>query len=97
NTYIHRLIYIGQHSFGQNPTVQQFFEDIIKSVNIQDPDESLTGFLLHYEHLFIHIVEGSQATILRHLRRIFKAIDEGKAQLETMKVLITCHNIYQVG
>jgi hypothetical protein len=56
-TYLHRIIYVGEHSFSENPTVKQFFEGIIMKVNSQDPDEILTGFMLYYYRLFVHIVE----------------------------------------
>lgn len=56
-TYMHRIIYVGKHSFGEDPTVKQFFEGVIRKVNAQDFDEVLTGFLLCYQHLFVHIVE----------------------------------------
>ncbi|KDR23565.1 testis-expressed protein 47-like isoform X2 [Zootermopsis nevadensis] len=92
-TYLHRVIYVGEHSFSENPTMKQFFEGIIMEVNSQDPDEILTGFLLYYHKLFVHIVEGSEATILRHLRRVYALIDGGEARLGTMRVLIVCHNI----
>ncbi|KAJ9594709.1 hypothetical protein L9F63_013983 [Diploptera punctata] len=94
-TYLHRIIYIGVHHFTRQPTVEKFFEDIVIQVNDQELDEFLTGFLLYYEEHFIHVVEGSQGTILRHLRRIFTALSMGTASLETMKVLIACHNIKQ--
>jgi hypothetical protein len=58
-TYLHHIIYVGEHSFSENPTVKQFFEGIIRKVNSQDPDEILTGFMLYYDRLFVHIVEVS--------------------------------------
>jgi hypothetical protein len=48
---------VGKHSFGDNPTVKEFFEGIIRTVNAEDFDEVLAGFLLCYEHILVHIVE----------------------------------------
>jgi hypothetical protein len=48
---------VGKHRFGDNPTVKEFFEGIIRKENAEDFDEVLTGFLLCYRHIFIHIVE----------------------------------------
>jgi hypothetical protein len=45
-TYLHRIVYVGKHSFGDNPTVKEFFGGIIRKVNAEDFDEFLTGFLL---------------------------------------------------
>jgi hypothetical protein len=58
-TYLHRIIYVGEHSFRDDPTVKQLFEEIIMDLNSQDPDEILTGFLLCYDGFLIHILEVS--------------------------------------
>jgi ABC-type sulfate transport system substrate-binding protein len=56
-TYLHRTVYAEKHSFGDNPTVKEFFERIMRKVNAEDFDEVLTGFLLCYRHIFVHIVK----------------------------------------
>jgi hypothetical protein len=48
---------VGEHNFCENPTVTQFFEEIIRKVNAEDFDYVLTGFLLCYKHAFVHILE----------------------------------------
>jgi hypothetical protein len=58
-TYLHRIIYVGGHRCGDDPTVKQRFEEIIMDANSQDPDEVLTGFLLCYDGLFVHVLEVS--------------------------------------
>jgi hypothetical protein len=58
-TYLHRIIYVGEHSCGDDPRVKQRFERIITDVNRQDPDEVLTGLLLCYDGLFLHVLEVS--------------------------------------
>lgn len=58
-TYLHRITYVGEHSFRDDPTVQQLYGEIIRDVNSEDPDEILTGFLLCYDGFFVHILEVS--------------------------------------
>ncbi|XP_023713042.1 testis-expressed protein 47 [Cryptotermes secundus] len=94
-TYLHRITYVGEHSFRDDPTVKQLYEEIIRDMNSEDPDEILTGFLLCYDEFFVHILEGSEEMILRHLHRIYALVDGGEARLGTMKLLIACHNVRQ--
>jgi hypothetical protein len=58
-TSLHRIIYVGEQSFRDDPTVKQLFEEIITDVNSEDPDEILTGFLLCYDGIIVHILEVS--------------------------------------
>ncbi|XP_069692566.1 testis-expressed protein 47-like isoform X2 [Periplaneta americana] len=94
-TYLHRLVYIGSHRFVESPTVYEFFESIVRNVNEKATDASLSGFLLYYARLFVHMVEGPEVLILRHLRRVYSCVEAGEERLGDMRVLIACHHIRQ--
>lgn len=58
-THLHRVIYIGGHCSVGSPALQQLLQEVIAQANSEDPDENLTGFLLCYDRVFVHVLEVS--------------------------------------
>nr|CAI5833950.1 unnamed protein product [Callosobruchus analis] len=89
-TFIHRVIYAGKHkSSTQLPII---FKTIINGVNNEYYRERLTGFLLIYSTFFIHVVEGSEDAILKHLSILLESPDHSDCVGET-KLLIQISNV----
>lgn len=90
--YVNRLFYIGKHTFadamGEN--VCDFFHQIVTDINSKYCDESLTGFLLYYPQFFCHVIEGSEDSIHKHLRRVIK-----EPRFGTCKIICVYHHINQ--
>ena len=70
-TYVHRLIYIGEHYFNVSSVknINEVFESIIKRINDYCHDEKLTGYLLHYDHYFCHVIEVFQFVVVLNVVR----------------------------
>lgn len=54
--YVHRIIYVGQHSF-KDCRIKEVMHKIIDDINLGYCDEKLTGLLLYYDTFFCHMVE----------------------------------------
>ncbi|XP_065162036.1 uncharacterized protein [Atheta coriaria] len=96
NIYVHRIIYVGTHTFSETDAdnIGKHFRANIEQVNAMYCEEFLTGFLLHYTRHFIHVLDGSEDSIKKHLDLLFST-KETKDRLETVKVLVAYHNINQ--
>lgn len=57
-TYLHRIIYIGEHTFQDQEHITSVFNDIIKNINDgYYNQEILTGLLVHYSKYFSSLIE----------------------------------------
>ncbi|XP_038206255.1 testis-expressed protein 47-like [Zerene cesonia] len=70
-TYALRMIYTGEHTMTKQEIIQQF-EQTIHDVNASYCEINVHGLLLVYDSYFVHIVEGSEDTVYRHLRFLFQ-------------------------
>nr|CAH7768499.1 unnamed protein product [Callosobruchus chinensis] len=90
-TYIHRIIYIGEHS-----SVPELPSMIATTMNLVDdqPDnaEKLTGFLLVYQKFFVHMVEGSEDMINEHIGTMLRKYASTK-EIRNMKLLIQVSHV----
>ncbi|XP_050672128.1 uncharacterized protein LOC126970324 [Leptidea sinapis] len=66
-TYAIRFIYTGEHCLPKEELIQQF-EELMTDVNSVYCEVNVHGLLLVYDGYFVHIVEGSEDTVHRHLR-----------------------------
>ncbi|CAH0547979.1 unnamed protein product [Brassicogethes aeneus] len=91
-TFIHRLIYIGEHCFKEPDELASLYEKIIYEINTSNlVDERQTGFLLFYPKFFVIIIDGSGNSICKHLKDIAKY----RENLPKLKVLVFIHNVNQ--
>ncbi|XP_063382071.1 uncharacterized protein LOC134668554 [Cydia fagiglandana] len=70
-TYGIRMIYIGEHKAPREAMIEQIGKTV-DAVNGGYCDMKVTGLLLVYDSYFVHIVEGSEDTVHRLLRFLFK-------------------------
>lgn len=56
-TFLHRIIYVGEHKFESYEQAKDVFYGTIKKCNEAYCIEKLSGFLLYYNRFFIHVVE----------------------------------------
>ncbi|XP_047111960.1 testis-expressed protein 47-like [Schistocerca piceifrons] len=89
------MIYIGRHNFEDQQAITQFFEATIKTINGGYCDEPLTGLFLWYNDYFIHVLEGSEETLNRHLKFLLKQIEASVIAISAMKILLMYHHIKQ--
>ncbi|XP_049860230.1 testis-expressed protein 47-like [Schistocerca gregaria] len=94
-TFLHRLIYIGRHTFEEQQAVTQFYETTIKVINDGYCDEPLTGLFLWYNEYFVHSLEGSEETLNRHLQLLLEQIETGVIAISAMKVILVSYHIKQ--
>ncbi|KAJ1531473.1 hypothetical protein ONE63_000148 [Megalurothrips usitatus] len=80
------MLYIGEHRLGRG--VEDFMKTVVSVQAEQPREEGLTGFLLVYQNHFIHIVEGSESTLSRHLRSVIKGGDEAAEGIGKVKVIL---------
>ncbi|XP_072947240.1 testis-expressed protein 47-like [Epargyreus clarus] len=74
-SYAIRMIYIGEHALSRQELLKQF-QETIYDVNSGYCDIHVNGLLLVYDSYFVHIVEGSEDTVHRHLRFLFHREEE---------------------
>ncbi|KAJ8959727.1 hypothetical protein NQ317_005985 [Molorchus minor] len=94
-SYLHRIIYVSEHSFkrdNQDTTLEDFMAKTINEVNNQYSLELLSGFLLIYTKYFVHLVEGNEGSLHRHLVYMM-ADEEHKKFLGIQKLLIHVSHI----
>ncbi|XP_022830173.1 testis-expressed protein 47-like [Spodoptera litura] len=77
--YAIRMIYIGEHTLPKEEIIQHFSRTI-ELVNSTYCEINVYGFLLVYDSYFVHILEGSEDTIHRHLRFLFRREANWKAK-----------------
>ncbi|XP_026762853.2 uncharacterized protein LOC113521513 [Galleria mellonella] len=70
--YAIRMIYIGEHTLPKDEIIKQF-RKTIQAVNASYCEINVRGLLLVYDSYFVHIIEGSEDTVHRHLRFLFKS------------------------
>ncbi|KAK4876793.1 hypothetical protein RN001_009299 [Aquatica leii] len=94
--YVHRLIYIGEHSFPTTSTISisDVMKNTVDTVNSHYNDENLSGIFLHYPKYFCHLLEGSEDSIIKHLLLLTEN-EENKKFLGRMKMLVCYHHINQ--
>lgn len=71
-TYACRMIYAGEHTL-KREEIMKIFENTLKTVNSSYCEVPVHGLLLVYDNYFIHVIEGSEDTIHRQIRFLFKA------------------------
>ncbi|KXZ75523.1 uncharacterized protein LOC135267436 [Tribolium castaneum] len=88
-TYIHRLLYIGEHSFTPREIVEAM-EKNYKLTNTGYCTEPLSGILLYYANHFCYIAEGSEEALHKHLSLLFEHESE---RLENVRLLSAIHHV----
>ncbi|GJQ86829.1 hypothetical protein Trydic_g5613 [Trypoxylus dichotomus] len=87
------MIYIGEHvSEDVSNHLKDSVEKVIKSINDRYCDEKLTGYLFFHQRYFCHFIEGSEETLMKHLRLLFGS-EAINSQLGRMKLLIMYHHV----
>ncbi|CAF4909153.1 unnamed protein product [Pieris macdunnoughi] len=71
-TFAIRMIYAGEHCLPKDEIIKHF-EQTIQDVNSTYCEINVYGLLLVYDSYFVHIVEGSEDTVHRHLRFLFNS------------------------
>ncbi|XP_045451011.1 uncharacterized protein LOC123659893 [Melitaea cinxia] len=88
-TYAIRMIYIGEHVLPKDQLIKHF-QSTVNDVNSGYCDIKVRGLLIVYDSYFIHIIEGAEDTIHRHLRFLFecetKWIQQNTREDETIGV-----------
>ncbi|CAH0729634.1 unnamed protein product, partial [Brenthis ino] len=87
--YAIRMIYIGEHVLPKEELINHF-QATIYDVNSSYCETNVFGLLLVYDSYFVHVVEGSEDTVHRHLRFLFdrenkwieEKLEEDKAMAE---------------
>ncbi|XP_023940343.1 uncharacterized protein LOC112047445 [Bicyclus anynana] len=69
--YAIRMIYTGEHALDKEEIIKHF-KATIDDVNSSYCDINVRGLLLVYDSYFVHVVEGSEDTVYRHLRFLFE-------------------------
>ncbi|XP_044735742.1 testis-expressed protein 47-like [Chrysoperla carnea] len=92
-TFIHRVIYVGDHSFTEDPSIAEAFGTAMKLLEGRGW-EPLSGLLLYYERYYIHMIEGPEESIMRHLKRVFLN-PKYSPHLKRGKIVVAYHNINQ--
>ncbi|KAK9883409.1 hypothetical protein WA026_001583 [Henosepilachna vigintioctopunctata] len=94
NIYVHRIIYLGEHSF-DSPVdgVSDVFKSIVNEINGCYNDEPLTGVFLHYKKFFVHMLEGSEDSFMKHFQILMD--DEVYEKFSNMKLVIIVNHINQ--
>ncbi|KAJ8956419.1 hypothetical protein NQ314_006747 [Rhamnusium bicolor] len=87
-------LFIWENILPPRETISQMFQNIINKVNDEYCLEKLTGFLLIYTKCFIHIVEGDEDSVNKHLRLLLDN-EMYMKYLGTLKLLICVHHINQ--
>lgn len=92
-TYVHRMIYIGESlTEDVSERLKDVIEKVVKSVNDHYCDEKLTGYFFYYQKYFCHFIEGSEETLMKHLKLIF-GNETISSQLGRMKLIIMYHHV----
>ncbi|PZC84290.1 uncharacterized protein LOC110370233 [Helicoverpa armigera] len=81
--YAIRMIYIGEHTLPKEEIIHHFSKTITL-VNSTYCEINVYGLLLVYDSYFVHILEGSEDTIHRHLRFLFKREAKWIADMEKL-------------
>ncbi|XP_030746643.1 uncharacterized protein LOC115875356 [Sitophilus oryzae] len=95
NTYLHRIIYIGEHKFPCFDDASAVFQQIINKCNETYCIEKLSGFFLYYSQYFVHMVEGDEDNLNKHLKYLLDVAAEHAPYLGNMKLLIHISHINQ--
>ncbi|XP_034239980.1 uncharacterized protein LOC117644540 [Thrips palmi] len=93
-TYLHRLLYIGDHKLGRSG-VEVHMRNLVNAQAESAREEALTGFLLAYQNYFIHLVEGSESTLTRHLDAVVNSDPEDGSQIGRVKILLEIAHIFK--
>ncbi|KAJ8924855.1 hypothetical protein NQ315_001010 [Exocentrus adspersus] len=87
-SFVHRTVYIGEHQFfSDSDRLEDLFSSTIQAVNEAYTAEKLTGFLLCYTKYFLHLVEGDEDSIYKHLGLLMKK-KERATHLGAIKLLV---------
>ncbi|XP_063240284.1 uncharacterized protein LOC134541071 isoform X2 [Bacillus rossius redtenbacheri] len=101
------MVYIGEHILPVQgkENIINIFERNIRQINEEYNDGVLTGFLLAYASLFVHVLEGTEASLLKHAKSFVEDIDKGHGEtneespfikkITRTKVITVYHHIHQ--
>ncbi|CAH1977641.1 unnamed protein product [Acanthoscelides obtectus] len=90
-TYLHRIIYVGEHDIASD--LPSMLVNTVTAVNeAENTVEKLTGFLLVYQKCFLHMVEGSEDSITKHVGLVLNKYGDNK-ELKNLKLLIQVSHI----
>ncbi|XP_026464445.1 testis-expressed protein 47-like [Ctenocephalides felis] len=95
NTPLHRMFYAAEHFLTDDrKKLKELVEETIDAFNRGYNDDVLTGLFLHYENHFVHMVEGSEEGITKHLELLMKT-NEKSEFIGKAKILMFYHHITQ--
>ncbi|KAG8234290.1 hypothetical protein J437_LFUL015015, partial [Ladona fulva] len=86
-TFLYRVIYIGQHDFQSIADLKKYFKRNVDHCNDGYCYEKLTGFLLCYPKLLIHLIEGSEDVIHSHFELL--CVKQQTDELHDLRIVIT--------
>ncbi|KAJ8716205.1 hypothetical protein PYW08_013490 [Mythimna loreyi] len=81
--YAIRVIYIGEHTLPKEEIIQHFAKTI-SIVNSCYCEINVYGLLLVYDSYFVHVLEGSEDTIHRHIRFLLRREQEWIAEMNKL-------------
>ncbi|XP_044758185.1 uncharacterized protein LOC123316272 [Coccinella septempunctata] len=95
NIYVNRIIYLGEHSFESDGPdgISDVFREVINEINSGYNDEPLTGIFLHYKKYFVHMLEGSEDSIMKHFHLLMD--DDVHNKLSKTKLVLVVNHINQ--
>ncbi|XP_066246787.1 uncharacterized protein [Euwallacea similis] len=94
-TFLHRIIYVGEHKFKSFDEARKLFDRIIKKCNDSYCMEKLSGFFLYYNQYFVHMVEGDEDNVNKHLGLLLDKSEYHFENLGVIKLLVHVSNINQ--
>ncbi|KAL1488453.1 hypothetical protein ABEB36_014924 [Hypothenemus hampei] len=94
-TFLHRIIYVGNHKFNSYEDARNIFSINIAKCNETYCIEKLSGFFLFYYKYFVHMVEGDEDNLNKHLGYLLDNDAHYYEKLGTIKLLIHVSNINQ--
>ncbi|CAG9769020.1 unnamed protein product [Ceutorhynchus assimilis] len=94
-TFLHRIIYVGNHDFPNYDECRVSFHSIITKCNEGYCIETLSGFLLFYPRYFVHMVEGDEDSLNKHIGVLIDPNSSYFQYLGQIKLLLHASNINQ--
>lgn len=89
NAFLHRYVYIGEYSYNDK-NILDLMISIIDTVNDGYCEEPLTGVMLVLPRYFVHFLDGSEDSIVKH----FTLLKEKNSEyLGRCKLLVAFHHV----
>ncbi|CAH1794611.1 unnamed protein product [Owenia fusiformis] len=95
-TLLHRFVFVAK--LNQNSTEQtevgEYYDSLFKNLHNNNQNaEGVTGLMLVYPRLCVHVIESSTEMFQEILKDFCSNIEEGTGHIENAKVLVLSHDI----